>query len=738
MKAFPELGAALLFPSLVLAVILTLLTMSALRNVLRRHRGWIDRTQERLPTGGVLRRLFERAVLRWHLDQPAPSRGAGVLDHAVLGVEGFLSSRSSRGEVVLVFGGLLLLLLGQMMGGDFQSMTWLPSAFSLMGVISFLVGARRVEKSPGLDRGWPRLAPLASWLGVREGQVFLLALSVLLAIGATGAAGPGPKMVSPAAALISWLIAVPLVILGGWRRTNGEGRSGRAFLKVPLLLFLLALLIRGIDTTHNPTIVHGDEASFGLSAVTFVKGDADNPFTVAWFSFPSLFAILQSLSISLLGQTIAALRIPSAIAGALTVVALYFVVRSMFDRETALLSGLFLVGLHFHVNFSRIGTNNIWDGLFFPLTLGALWIGWQRGHRAAFLLAGLSLGLSQYFYTSSRLLFPIALLWLLLASLSNRASARANLPNLLAMGLVTAVVLMPLGWFFIRHPNEFMAPMERVTVLGRWLTEETSRTGLSAWQVLLNQMKLSSLAYTQIPVTYWYQPDVPILRAIPSLFFLVGAALLLTRWRDSRTWMALLWWFAITAAGALSESTPAAQRYVAAAPLCALVVGYGISSVGRVIARIWPQRSRLAASLALCVAVLLTLDDLRFFFLEYTPTSNRYNTVGQVALELARYLQGKTSEWQVVFMGSPIMGYYSISTIPYLAPHIEGLDAEDPWGSPDNPQPTSDHLIFVFLPGHEADLEAVQREYPGGMVRETENKFGETLYRYYEYVRPGA
>ena len=58
------------------------------------------------------------------------------------------------------------------------------------------------------------------------------------------------------------------------------------------------------------------------------------------------------------------------------------------------------MAFHFHIHFSRIGLNNIWDPLVMVLVWGLLWMGWQENDRRAFGLAGLTLGAGFYLYTS--------------------------------------------------------------------------------------------------------------------------------------------------------------------------------------------------------------------------------------------------------------------------------------------------------------------------------------------------
>jgi hypothetical protein len=61
------------------------------------------------------------------------------------------------------------------------------------------------------------------------------------------------------------------------------------------------------------------------------------------------------------------------------------------------------------------------------------------------------------------------------------------------------------------------------------------------------------------------------------------------------------------------------------------------------------------------------------------------------------------------------MGFLSIPSTQYLAPQItDSIDINQPWGMPENPQPTGYKLAFIFLPNHSEDLAAVKTAYPGG------------------------
>ena len=46
--------------------------------------------------------------------------------------------------------------------------------------------------------------------------------------------------------------------------------------------------------------------------------------------------------------------------------------------------------------------------------------------------------------------------------------------------LAAFVVVLPFAWFFVLHPNEFMAPYTRVQAVGPWMVSEANFTGLES------------------------------------------------------------------------------------------------------------------------------------------------------------------------------------------------------------------------------------------------------------------
>jgi hypothetical protein len=537
----------------------------------------------------------------------------------------------------------------------------------------------------------------------------------------------------PALAVGLWFAAMALVLFASSAFGRPTGTLPRWEFIGLMLLVAAAGAARLIMLDRIPWVLAGDEGSVGLSARGLLDGVWTNPFRVAWYSFPSLFFLLPAASIRVFGQTIEALRLPSAIAGTLTVAALFLYARSTFGRLLAFLSAGYLAFFHFHVHFSRIALNNIWDGLILTLFGYLLWRAWTEERTALFAWAGIVGGLGLYFYTSARVVLVILPIWLLVAWLRDRAKVRRIGSRWLVLLASATVVALPLAVFYALHPAEFMAPMARVSLLGEWLTREVAVTGLPGWRILLDRLGASALAFTGRNLQHWYRIDHPMLLPLPATLLLVGAVISLWRALDLRyTWL-LLWLGAGVALGGLSESTPAAQRYIFVAPAVALLVALPLAEIT---AR-FPQATRRARALLTAglstILLLAAAFDLQFYFAEYTPSLRFSDSNTEVAHNLGLFLSDSGLEdkgVQVYFSGLPRMGWDSIETLPYLAPQAAFINIAEPLTAPPNWE-ISRPAAFVFLPQNLEDLAWVQKAYPGGETIVRTSVSGGQLYTLY-------
>jgi len=641
----------------------------------------------------------------------------------------------------LLAGGGLLLALSLWAGRVVPPGQRLPGfLLTLIGGLAALLGLQTLAR--GQVAGWfgRPLVRLANLLRITPAQAVLLLLALPFAWLTRQASGNGLLAYSATVAILAWLVAVGLAVAGSLTpRAEHPAEARRPVLGLDrwdivlsVGLFVLALALRAYATGRYPTTYSGDEGSAGLYAVELLTGKANNLFGLGWFSFPALYFTVQSAAIALFGQTVEAVRLTSAVAGALTVVALYWLGRAMFNRTTALLAALYLAASHFHIHMSRIALNNVWDGLFGTLAILGLWYGWKTGRRLGFILCGLALGLGQYFYVSIRPLPILFLIWAAVAFWRQRPLFRERFHGLVLATVIALVVFLPLGLYFVDKPDEFQAPMNRVTIFGPWLEAELARGERTTAEIILDNAINGVLGFTHEPLRLLYNPGSPLLLAGAALLFLLGILWALLNF-DLRYLLLLLPLLAVVASNAFSQDSPASQRYVLAMPLVALFVAVPLGEAALWLRAQYPRYRTAVVVATFALLALVAAVDINYYF-------NRVYTGGyvlgglntEVATEIGYYLRDKQPANQdVFFFGFPRMGYFSLSTIPFLAPEKQAQDVIEPLTGP-AALPVRGPTLFIFLPERLNELPFVQQQVPGGTTREFRNDNGELLFVVYE------
>ena len=664
---------------------------------------------------------------------------AGVWETAVKHQPFFpLNERAHHAIVAaMLFGGLLLILLGQATLAAVPDLgRWAVALLMAFGGGLFLWAGSRVRLDGLLDDWLAQQFHRAGyWLGVAGWQVVVMLVAAALAWLAYLAAGDQAVARRWDVSVVAWLLALAGCLVGGvslaeWRSwlKNGLGMP-RWEWGLLLALFVVAWLLRGTAVTQFPNTFSGDEGSAGLHAARFLAGLADNWFTIGWFSFPSLWYALQSVFIDLFGQTVEAMRYFSALGGALAVLATYWLARVMFDRTTAVAASVIMMGSHFHIHMSRIGLNNVWDSLFLALVLAGLWLGWRSGKRLPFVIAGLALGLGQYFYVSVRVLPLLVLIWVMGLWWRQPRPWQRRLPDFVLSGYTAVLTILPLAIYFAGHWAEFQAPLNRVTIIGERLDSMAVLQGASPVVIVLRQMWLAALGFTQIPLRLLYEPGVPLLLSLAAGLFLAGVAWSVLRF-DGRSALLLLPLLSVVFLSGFSQDPPASQRFILAMPAVAVLVARPLGLVTGWLRLLWPGGKGWVWLGTAVILLWLALIDITFYFgdLYETYVLGGANTV--VANDIAEYLQTEPTPPTVYFMGFPRMGYYSLSTIPYLAPDAEAIDVIEPITVP----PTwaiTDPTLAIFLPERLGELPFVQQAYPNGAYEEVLDAENQLLYGVY-------
>jgi 4-amino-4-deoxy-L-arabinose transferase-like glycosyltransferase len=527
-------------------------------------------------------------------------------------------------------------------------------------------------------------------------------------------------------------------------------------------LTLLALVLRVAALDNVPYALGGDEAWHGLLARQVLAGQLRNPFSMGYMSMPTAYYWPLSWSLWLVGDTVTGLRLPAALAGTITVPILYLFARDLWGRRTALLSAVLMATYDYHIHFSRLGANNVWDPLFIVLTLWALdrglggnsfdpaprGEGSQVGERPGepsslraryFLLAGLVMGLSTLFYTGARLLPLLAGIYVVFVWLRRRKQVARLGVHVTLLVLAYVTVAGPMLSYALSHPNEWNARLNQVGIIqSGWLEREPELVGESTAQILAEQFLRAAGAFHYFPDrTAWYGAERPLLGLVAGAFAVLGMAWAAVHWRDRRYFLVLLWfWSVIITGGMLTESPPSSQRLVIAIPAVALLVAFGLEHSVRLVCRLLDiGRTRENVALGLLVAVLAT-SSVYFYFVEFTPTRRYGSANGETATMMGHYLRELEGDYQAYLFGAPSI-YWSFGTMSFLAPRVQGKDVVEPLDSPpdfvDETAGTAGlGTVFLFLPERSGELVWVQQAFPDGQLREFYDGKGRLRFLTYE------
>jgi len=642
-------------------------------------------------------------------------------------------SSASLESTFLMVGGLFLVFLGQYLA-QISPHKLITTLVLALGAGGFLVGVLAANSTTIADRLQRILGTAASRLDISKPKVLLLIFGFSLSMASRAAASNSLIAHSPWHALI-WLAGCLSVVAAYWQESLKESLQGidRRDWILAGVLTAIALASRLIQLDQIPFTVSGDEGSVGLMAWDYSTGARNNLLIMGWFSFPALQFWPTAVIQDIFGRSVLAMRIPSAIGGALTVLAVYWVARWMFGRLPGVIAALFLSAFNYHLLFSRIALPNIWDGCFLMVMVAAIWVAWQKNVRFAFIVAGIAIGLAQFFYTTGHLLPVYALVWVLILWKSRPKTGRTS--GITGMILVAAVIVLPLALFYLQNPNELAAPLNRVSILkGDWIRNTSLATGDSALMIFAKQFRDTILGFTARPILGVYSPGTPMLLALPATLFIAGLIITLLRIKRPEYNILLITLIGPILASTFSVGPPNAQRLLIAVPIAATIIALPMHEIYQQIRTTKPQYNTHFAAAAVAFMLIVGYSEIRFF--NQAMQEGRYSDgKSLIARKIGDTLRQQETELEVYFLGQPVMGYNTLPCLPYIASNASGHDVSWPIDWEQLPSLIEEPTAFIILAHNAEALTEIEQKYPQGTTLIERDDAGEPLY-YFRIIQP--
>lgn len=619
------------------------------------------------------------------------------------------------------------------LSGETRDGSSLPAVMGIvLALFGLLIAARML---PSLNWGEGEKRPF-SWSHFfrRYKRYLVLTISVMLTFYVLWWLPRVQPSESYTPVFLLWLASIGLY-LTAVVPANGLRRDWRDWLqthRLPLLLSLCLLLfawaLRLWQVNTVPFTLSGDEASQGLEAIRVLNGALRNPFSTGWLGVPTMSFYFNSWSIALFGPTIFGLRFPWTLVGAATVVVAFFLTRRLVGWPVGVATAVFLATYHFHIHYSRLGSNQVADPLFIALALLFLYRGLDDRSQLDWALSGIVAGLGLYFYAGARLT-PIILM-AVLAYLFLRqprqfwADHWRGMRNALGAFLIVSA---PMLQYAIRFPDDFNARMNQVGIIqSGWLEQEMLLQGSGPLPILWDQFQRAALAFNYYADrTVWYGLTEPLLTPGWGVLFLVGMGFalfsLVGRSAEPRyAPMVAWWWGGMMLGGMLTESPPSSQRLITLAVPVSFFLALAAWQIIRlaltVLAR-EKQKEWLAYGALTAVLLLFALGSLRTYFSEYTPKRIYGGPNAAMATQIAPLLREYSADHHFYFVGAPWM-YWGFATLPYLVPGAAATDiGETPLDvetAVSLPTPPGKGTVYIFHLMRLGELESVAIAHPDG------------------------
>ncbi len=526
--------------------------------------------------------------------------------------------------------------------------------------------------------------------------------------------------------VILWLASIGLFsysvfVDSGFRLPNKStlqewfSKNRRELLVIAILL-CGALLLRVIDLESHPYAFTNDEGEMGGTGLCILEGSCATFFTARWAYQPTLAFVPTALSVGLLGNTAVAVRLVSALTGALAVLFAYLFSRDAFGKQTAWVAAILAAAFVPHLHFSRLGFDNIIDSLSSTLLLWLVMRGARQGSPLYYLAAGIVAGLCFYTYPGSRLSPALAIIALAWIALRAPVFLRAQWRNLFIFAAATIIVAAPIAGYFAAYPKVFMSRIANEAVIYEGPQENRALTDLAdVAPVIGQQVFKSALVFVSTGGAFhFFGTPRPYFTPAAAMLFMFGLALLLRRLPGMYSLPLLAWfWAPVLLGSALTGGAPSHQRMLGSSMAAVIIVSVSLTAIFQALRVLNPLAKRLAPLLLLGILLLNGLTDVRFYFDEYRNRHFFADLNNEITYESRRYIAPLEESGRFYLLGEP-MTFTSFGSFGYFAPRVEKYDFNNVTREALAALPNDKDALFLAIPMREADLLKISEWLPGG------------------------
>lgn len=485
---------------------------------------------------------------------------------------------------------------------------------------------------------------------------------------------------------------------------------------VLLFIVLFALFLYTFKLNSVPFALHGDESETALQAIEILKGNA-GIIGSGWYDIPLLSFLPHTISMVVLGQTIAGNRLASVFFGIGTLILFYLLIKLLIGRRPAAIATFLLSTSHIWIALSRFGTIYTQAGFFVVGSLYFTFRGIHKRNSIDFVIGGVFFAFCFYSYYAARIapfiLFPCFVLYIILDKFPRKFFIQFTF-----FAIAAAITFLPQGVFFLNHPDAFFSRIQYVSITNSVSEQDYKNKTVPEVLVLQTQKTFKGLFAGDNSGQYGYKGQL--FDYITITFAIVGFAWILISF-DFLSFIVILWLIlAVTTSQILTIGPPPIfiPRFVVGIPAFFVICSLGIEFI----LINTKKYKKIINSAIILLVTLITINNLFIYFIKY-PSQQKKGIAGDPnaynATEIANLTNKSGDQKTVVFLTAPYI-YADFGPIKFLSQKKSriGIDnvsdyvVDDKYGK---------KVIYVIYPQYDYKISELLAIYPEGKTTKFTN-----------------
>jgi 4-amino-4-deoxy-L-arabinose transferase-like glycosyltransferase len=515
-------------------------------------------------------------------------------------------------------------------------------------------------------------------------------------------------------------------------------------LEAIILFFIvvLASIIRIYKIGEIPYGFFHDEVNSGYYAAELMRTD-----TAAGQKLPIYigdpmahnmtgFLYIMAALFKLFGVVKENIRLTYAIAGILSIIALYFLTRYMYGRLIAICTTFIITFMMWHIVYSRVACFAMYSLLATIFLMFFIIRALKEEKWFDYILLGSVLGFSQYTYSTSKfLIFVIIIFFIYMVILFLRGKKKLPWEKMAVAILIFLIWLIPIFMYEIRHPGVIMERYNVTKIFGSqpWIQHHTGKN-MTEFGYFLWRLKNHLLMFNEEGAYHiiFNVPGRPMLDFITGILFVLGLGFVLRYALKPENFLMIVMFIValLPAAITIGDKIDSA-RTVMAVPVVAIFAGIAAGKIIEILT--WQAKWKeyiVAIVLIMGAGYFIASVNLKDYFVKYEKSSWGMISIKdfQIGVDLG---QMKGNLVRIIQPGCvPVGGLLDFFLLPEPGYEIfrtqENFIIKEPKVGYD--------YIFAFKPHYKPVIPSLEYLYPGGKYYELRHKYDNSLIYFSYYV----